>query len=114
MSMQTVMAADLAALWGTEMTTTCQLTRNGVTTRYTVLVDDLVDSEQDSLGGPELERMRNIHFLTTDISSIEVGEMIMLLEPTSVSGQPEERKKLVLRSITSADGNELIVTVRGA
>ena len=109
MSMQTVMAADLAALWGTEMTTTATI---GVTS-YTVLLDDLLSQEVDQFGGPELENARNIHFLTTDLASIENGSTLTLLEPNPPS-TPAQKKKIVVRSITSADGNELIVTVRGA
>ena len=109
MSMQTVMAADLAALWSTEMTTTAII---GVTS-YTVLLDDLLSQEVDQFGGPEMENVRSIHFLTTDLASIENGSTLTLLEPSPPSA-PSQRKKIVLRSITSADGNELIVTVRGA
>jgi hypothetical protein len=37
-----------------------------------------------------------------------------LLEPSATAGSPIQRKKIVLSSVISACGAELIVTVRGA
>jgi len=108
------MATDLNALWTYDITATATIVLNGQTTEYTVLLDDMQSNETDAFGGPELSNTRKIHFRTTDLPDIEIGSTLTLLEPTNVAGTTIQRKKLVLESVTSADGNELIVTVRGA
>ena len=114
MSMQSVMAQDLAYLFEKDIPTTAIITLNGQTKEYTVLLDDLQNQEADAFGGPEIENMRRIHFLTTDLPSVENGTIISILEPSPTPGNPILRKKIVMSSVTSADGNELIATVRGA
>lgn len=110
MSMQTILAADLLALRGTEMTASAVI---GVTT-YTVFLDDLQSVDADAFGGMEIENMRKVHFLTADLASIVNGTTMTLLEPSATAGSPIQRKKIVLSSVISACGAELIVTVRGA
>lgn len=98
------MAVDLASVFTYDMPTTATI---GVTS-YTVLLDDLLSTEVDAFGGPELDSVRHVHFQTSALASIANGSMMTLTE----AGTP--RQKIVVSSVTSADGNELIVTVRGA
>jgi len=108
------MADDLAAVFRLDMPTTAIIAFNGQTKEYTVLLDDMQNQEVDAFGGPEIENMRRIHFLTTDLPSVENGSIISIMEPSPTPGNPILRKKIVLSSTISGDGNELIVTVRGA
>lgn len=97
-TIQSLLAVDLAELIARDMPAECVLAG----TKYTVLLGDLVTDEQEAFGGPEFVQLQTVHFKTTDVSQIEVGA------PMTVNG----KSKVVVSSITSADGNELIVTVR--
>jgi hypothetical protein len=110
MSMQSYMAADLSELFTRDMPADCKI---GAAS-YTVLLDDLLSEEVESYGGAEAMEMQRVHFQTTDKSSIEVGSKIAVRSRPESGKKPGPWKsKIVLSSITSADGNELIVTVRG-
>jgi len=98
MSMQSVMATDLSELFDRDMPTVCKIG----SVKYNVLLDDLLNDEVEGFGGAESLEMQRVHFKTTDLSKIEVGAKL------HVKG----KSKIVLSSITSADGNELIATVR--
>lgn len=104
MSMQSYMAADLSALFQRDMPETCKI---GAKT-YTVLIDDLLSEDVEEYGGPESIDMQRVHFKTTDLARIENGTTL------SIKAGKVWKPKIVMSSITSADGNELIATVRGA
>ena len=101
--MQSYMASDLSALFQRDMPTVCKIGAK----EYTVLIDDLVTEEIEEYGGPESVEMQRVHFQTTDIARIENGSKL------SIKIKVGWKSKIVVSSITSADGNELIVTVRG-
>ena len=103
MSMQSYMANDLAALFQRDMPTICKIGAKS----YNVLIDDLVTEEIEEYGGPESVEMQRVHFQTTDLARIENGSKL------SIQIKAGWKSKIVVSSITSADGNELIVTVRG-
>lgn len=98
--MQGYMAVDLAGVFVYDMPTGATIGTIG----YTILLDDLQGVEADDYGGPELIDVQRVHFKTTDLAFIELGSQMVVAGKT----------KIVVSSITSADGNELIVTVRGA
>jgi hypothetical protein len=99
-NMQGYMADDLSALFEREIQQECQIGSK----KYIVLVDDLVNDEIEGYGGPEYIEMQKIHFKTTDVAEVDDGQIILLAT----------HSKIVQSSILSADGNELIVTVRGS
>ena len=99
MNMQSLIAADTAALFAAEMLVECTIGA----TKYNVLLDDLLSEESDAFGGPEATEMQRVHFLTSDLPKIENGIGIFI----------KGKSKIVVSSVTSADGSELIVTVRG-
>ena len=105
MSMQSYMARDLASLYEYDMPAQAKI---GAKT-FTVLIDDLLNEEIEAYGGPEEVATQRVHFLTTDKSSILNGTSISIRQK---DGKKFD-KKVVISSIISADGNELIVTVRG-
>ena len=98
MSMQTAMATDLSELFTRDMPTVCRIG----SVKYNVLLDDLLNDEIEGFGGAESLEMQRVHFKTTDKAKIEVGSKLHI----------EKKSKIVMSSIKSADGNELIVTVR--
>jgi hypothetical protein len=98
MSMQSAMANDLSELFVRDMPTVCKIGSK----KFNVLLDDLLNDEVEGFGGAESLEMQRVHFKTTDLKKIEVGSKLHV----------EKKTKIVLSSITSADGNELIVTVR--
>lgn len=98
MSMQTAMATDLSELFDRDMPIVCKIG----SVKYNVLLDDLLNDEIEGYGGPESIEMQRVHFKVSDRKSIEVGTKL------TVAG----KTKIALSSIKSADGNELIVTVR--
>ena len=106
MIMQSYMASDLSALFEYDMPAQAKI---GAKT-FTVLIDDLLNDEVEAFGGSEDVATQRVHFLTVDKPSITIG--------TSLSIRQKDGKKfevkVVTSSITSADGNELIVTVKGA
>ena len=104
--MQSYMASDLASLYSYDMPAQAKI---GAKT-FTVLIDDLLNEEIEAYGGAEIVATQRIHFLTTDKPSITIGSSVSIRQK---DGKKFETK-IVLSSITSADGNELIVTVRGA
>ena len=110
-SMQTYMANDLSELFDRDMQAECKI---GAKT-YTVLIDDLLSDEVEGYGGPEAVDMQRVHFKTTDRNSIEIGTKLGV-RPKAADSQKAQpwKSKIVLSSILSADGNELIATVRGA
>jgi hypothetical protein len=59
---------------------------------------------------------QGIHFLIADLPSIEPGATLYIqdVDQNGPNGALINRKKLVISTTTSADGNELIVRVKGA
>jgi hypothetical protein len=106
MSIQSYMADDLASLYEYDMPAQAKI---GAKT-FTVLIDDLLNEEIEAYGGAEAIATQRIHFLTVDKPSIIIGSPVSIRQK---DGKKFE-SKIVMSSITSADGNELIVTVRGA
>ena len=110
MSMQSHMAADLSELFNRDMPADCKI---GAQT-FTVLIDDLLNEEVEAYGGPEAVEVQRVHFQVSDKSSIEIGSNLSIRQRPESGKKPAPWKsKIVLSSITSADGNELIVNVRG-
>ena len=110
MSMQSQMAADLSELFTRDMPADCKIGA----ANFNVLIDDLLNEEVEAYGGPEAMEMQRVHFQTTEKTSIEIGSKLAIRKKPEAGKKPEPWKsKIVLSSITSADGNELIVTVRG-
>ena len=110
MSMASLMAEDLAQLFVRDMPAECQIGAQVIA----VIIDDLLNEEVESYGGPEAVEMQRIHFLTTDKASIENGSKLAVRPKAEPGKKPAAWKsKIVVSSITSADGNELIATVRG-
>ena len=110
MSMESLMAADLAALFARDMPAECKI---GAKT-FSVLVDDLLNDETEAYGGPEAISLQRVHFLTTEKASIEIGSKLAVRQKAQPGTLPNAwETKIVLSSIRSADGNELIATVRG-
>ena len=98
-TMQQAMGADLGQLFRRDMPTECVIGAR----KFSVLLDDLLAEEIEGYGGPENVDLQRVHFLTTDKPSIENGTQLF------VGG----KSKIVVSSVRSADGNELIATVRG-
>jgi hypothetical protein len=96
--MESAMEQDLAEVFARDMPAICKI--GGV--KYNVLLDDLLNDEIEGFGGAESLEMQRVHFKTSDLKKIEVGAKL----------QVKGKSKIVLSSITSADDNELIVTVR--
>lgn len=110
MSMQSQMAADLSEVFERDMPSDCKIGAKS----YSVLVDDLQNEEIEAYGGPEAVEVQRVHFQVSDKSSIEIGSSLSIRQRPESGKKPAPWKsKIVLSSITSADGNELIVTVRG-
>lgn len=110
MSMKSYMAADLAELFTRDMPAECKI---GAKT-FSVLIDDLLNEEIEAYGGPESIAMQRVHFLASEKKTIEIGSKLAVrqkAEDGTATGKWET--KIVLSSIRSADGNELIATVRG-
>ena len=99
-NMQQFMADDLSALFAREIQQECQIGSK----KYIVLVDDLINDEIEGYGGPEYMESQRIHFQTIDLAQVDDGQIILLAT----------HSKIVQSSTLSADGNELIVTVRGS
>ncbi len=98
------LAADLAALFDYDFPTTVII---GAKTYDVLLGDDSV-TETDAFGGPEAQDTQQIHFKVSDLASIENGEVLELKQGTKT------QQKLVVSSLISADGVELIAYVRAA
>ena len=98
-TMAEAMGADLSQLFTRDMPQECVIGAR----KFSVLIDDLLSEEIEGYGGPENVDMQRVHFLTTDKPSIENGTQLF------VGG----KSKIVVSSVLSADGNELIATVRG-
>ena len=113
MTMRQALAADLSGLHSYEMTETVEIKINGQAKYYTVILDDMDLNSQLNFGGPEDVGLRRVHFKTTDLSDIENGTVITILEPTNIAGTTKRVPKVVLSSLVSACGNELIVNVKG-
>lgn len=110
MSMATCMAADLSELFARDMPAECQIGAQV----FTVLIDDLLNEEVESYGGPEAVEFQRVHFQTTEKATIENGSKLAIRPKAEPGKKPFDWKsKIVVSSITSADGNELIATVRG-
>lgn len=105
MSMQDYMANDIAALFKLDMPAQCKI--GNVT--YSVLLDDEINEELDTYGGPERVEMQRVFFLATDRKKIEDGTTLQVRADKRSSWTT----KIVLSSVMSADGNNLIATVRG-
>lgn len=98
-TMKEAMEVDLSELFDRDMPTTARIGQR----QYTVLLDDLLNEEVEGYGGPEAVEMQRVHFKASDISFIEVGANLI------IAG----KSKIVVSSVLSADGNELIATARG-
>ena len=111
MSMQSYLATDLSQLFSRDMPHDCKIGAK----EFNVLIDDLMSEELESYGGPEAIEFQRVHFLTTEKESITIGSKMSIRQRKEPGRSPDPWKsKIVLSSIKSADGNELIVTVRGA
>lgn len=102
-TMKQAMGKDLAQLFQRDMPAVCKI---GATS-YTVLIDDLLNEEVEAYGGPESVEMQRVHFLTSDKPNIENGTKL------AIDTGKGFKSKIVVSSIASACGNELIATVRG-
>ena len=110
MSMESYLAADIAQLFTRDMPAECKI---GAKT-FSVLIDDLLNEEAEAYGGPEAVSTQRVHFLTSDKSRIEIGSKLACRQKAQSGDAPAPwETKIVLSSIRSADGNELIATVRG-
>jgi len=98
-TMAQAMGSDLTQLFRRDMPTECVIGSR----KFSVLIDDLLNEDQSEYGGAENIELQRVHFLTADKPSIENGTQLF------IGG----KSKLVLSSVLSADGNELIATVRG-
>ena len=108
--MESYMAADVAALFERDMPAECKI---GART-LTILLDDLLNDENEVYGGGEALSVQRAHFLTTDLATIEIGSKIAVRRKAAAGAIPAPwETKIVISSIVSADGNELIATVRG-
>ena len=105
MSMESYMANDLREVFERDMPAQCKI---GQVT-YSVLLDDQMNDEIDTYGGPERIEMQRVHFQTTDKREIEDGSTLQI----RMRGAKSWITKIVISSVKSADGNELIATVRG-
>jgi len=104
------MAADLAQLFTRDMPAECKI---GAKT-FSVLIDDLLNEEDGAYGGGEESSVQRVHFLVTEKGSIEIGSKLAVRQKAQPGTTPGSwESKIVLSSIKSADGNELIATVRG-
>ena len=115
-TLELAMKADLAALFTYDMPRTVIIISNGITTTYTVLLNDFAEDEIDELGGAMVNMGQTIHFKASDLPSVEPGSTLYLqdVDPNGPPGTFINRKKLVISTTTSADRNELIVLVKGA
>ena len=110
MSMQSYMAADIAALFVRDMPAECKIGSKV----FSVLIDDLLNEEEEAYGGGESISMQRVHFLASQKSFIDTGSKLAVRQKAQPGVAPEPwESKIVLSSIKSADGNELIATVRG-
>jgi hypothetical protein len=110
MTMQSYMAADIAQLFARDIPAECKI---GAKT-FSVLIDDLLNEETEAYGGPEAISTQRVHFLTVEKSNIEIGSKLACRQKAATGTAPGPwETKIVLSSIRSADGNELIATVRG-
>ena len=105
MSLESYMANDLREVFARDMPAQCRIGQQ----LFTVLLDDLVFEEIDTYGGPEKIEMQRVHFQTTEKNNIEDGSTMQIRANTRSNWST----KIVVSSVESADGNELIVTVRG-
>jgi hypothetical protein len=110
MSIESYMAADLAALFTRDMPAECKI---GAKT-FSVLIDDLLNEEDEAYGGGESVSTQRVHFLVTDKREIDTGSKLAVRQKAQPGAMPDAwETKIVISSIRSADGNELIATVRG-
>jgi len=89
---------------------------NGISTTYTVLLNDMSEDEIDDFGGPMINMGQIIHFLASDLPGLEPGDTLYIqdLDEQGKIGEKINRKKIVITTTISADSNELIVRVKGA
>jgi len=111
MSMQSHMANDLREVFERDMPAECKI---GAQT-FSVLIDDLLNEEvETTYGGPESLDLQRVHFQASQKSSIEINSPLAVRQKAAPGAKLDPWKsKIVLSSILSADGNELIATVRG-
>ena len=100
------LATDLAGVFSYDM----QATATIGATNYVCLCEDEICLEIDADGGPERINIIKAHFMVTTLSSVNNGSFMTLTLPGQTSGT----KRMVTQSETSADGNELIVSLRAA
>ena len=110
MSMQSYLAADLSELFTRDMPADCKIG----SVNFAVLLDDLLNEEIEAYGGPEAVEVQRVHFQIADKPQVTIGDKLAVrIRPEPGKKPSPWKSKIVLSSITSADGNELIVTVRG-
>ena len=87
-----------------------QVLVEGATDRISAMLNDQVFSEDEDIGGQQLVDLVELHFQVTTLSKIDNETVVtVFVNPTC-----EGKKKIVLTSKLSNDGNELIVTARAA
>jgi hypothetical protein len=104
-SMQDYLRNDLSALFNYDMNSQAKYAGN----QYTVKINDPQRTEADAYGGPEAIELMEIHFQTSDLPKIKNGVPLEVQIPDGTW-----KRKIIVSSILSADGVELIVTVRAA
>ena len=116
MSISSYLAQDLAGVFLYDISRTAIIISNGISTTYTVLLNDMSEDEIDDFGGPMINMGQIVHFLAADLPGIEPGDTIYIqdLDEQGKIGDKVNRKKIVISTTISADSNELIVRVRGA
>lgn len=98
--MNSYMSADLAATFQYDITGTVTIGLTG----HTALLNNQSTTELDESGGPIEVNLLELHFMASDVASIVSGTFV-----TTPQG-----RKMVISSILSADGSELIVNTRDA
>ena len=116
MSLSSYLAQDLAGVFKYDLPRTAIVINNGISTTYTVLLNDMSEDEMDDFGGPMINMGQTIHFLASDLPGLEPGDTLYIqdLDEQGKVGDKVNRKKIVISTTISADNNELIVRVRGA
>jgi len=104
-TMQQAMGTDLAQLFIRDMPAECMIGAN----QYAILLDDLIGDEQEEYGGPDEVSLQRVHFLTSEKPTIQIGSLLSVRQKSTAKWE----SKIVLSFVLSADGNELIATVRG-
>jgi hypothetical protein len=114
-TMAQAMAMDLGGVFALEISVRVLI--EGATAMLTALLNDQVFSEEEDMGGQQLIDLVEVHFQVVDMPSIanETVMTVFFIDPqTCLPTDTVGKKKIVLTSKLSNDGNELIVTARAA